>query len=55
MLYESNLYTSAARKYQARDNYVLVITQGPHFDGKWNTDLQIKNEVGSLCARSPFG
>ena len=55
MLYDSQLYTSVAGKSQACANYVLVSIRQHHFDGKWNTDLKIQNEMGSLCVRSPFG
>ena len=47
MLHESNLCTSAVGKYQSRANYELVSLWRNHFDDKWNTDLQIQNEVGS--------
>ena len=46
MLYESNICTSVAGKLQACVNYVLVSLQQHHFDSNWNTDFQIKNEVG---------
>ena len=46
MLYDSQLYTSVAGKSQACANYVLVSIRQHHFDGKWNTDLKIQNEVG---------
>ena len=55
IMYESNLCTSAAGKFQACANSVIIIFPRHHFDGNYNTDLQIKNEVVSLCVRSPFG
>ena len=54
MLYDSNLCNSVAGKSQDCANSVIVSLRKHHFDGKQNTDLQIKNEIGSICVRSTF-
>ena len=54
-LYDINICTRVAGKSQARVNSVMISIRQHHFYVKWNTEFQIKKEVGSLCGRSPFG
>ena len=42
---DSKLYTSVAGKYQAHANSAMVSIVWHHYDGKWNNDSEIQNEV----------